>query len=226
MIKQKIKIVEYAPSAANPKMLVAYTANGGRLDLYPCDVPLERCRTKGRLFVTGSGLFFSLTHRRGLKHVFENFGLARRTCGRHSHNGVRGCDYPQMRDYGLGYCHVLVCTTFHGPRPVVNGILYVCDHKNGNIMDWSEDNLEWVSPRENTWRARHVLQVLRAKKFDLTAFNGAAMDKWFALFRALEMAGRKPKELSREELEDLFRRYRLVDPQEQMEYEMTHHMEF
>lgn len=51
------------------------------------------------------------------------------------------------------------------------------------------------------------------------------MDKWFALFRALEMAGRKPKELSREELEDLFRRYRLVDPQAQMEYEMTHHME-
>ena len=88
-------------------------------------------------------------------------------------------------------------------------------------MDWSEDNLEWVSPRENTWRARHVLQVLRAKKFDLTAFNGAAMDKWFALFRALEMAGRKPKELSKEELEDLFRHYRLVDPQERMEYEMT-----
>jgi hypothetical protein len=42
----------------------------------------------------------------------------------------------------------------------------------------------------------------------------------------LEMAGRKPKELPTEELEDLFRCYRLVDPQERMEYEMTHHMEF
>lgn len=199
MRKQKIKIVEYAQSAVDSKMLVAYTTNGGRLELYPCDVPLERCRTKGRLFVTGSGLFFSLTKRRGLKQVFENFGLARRTPGRHCHNGVRGCDYPQMRDYGLVYCHILVCTVFHGPRPVVNGVVYQCDHKNGNIMDWSKDNLEWVTPHENAKRR--------------------------AILRALRMNGQDPRKMAYAELDELFRKYRLVDGAKQIEYEMSHHCE-
>ena len=187
MKKKRIKIVEYAPSVADPKMLVAYTANGGRLDLYPCDVPLERCRTKGKLFVTGSGLFFSLTKRRGLKQVFENFGLARRTPGRHCHNGVRGCDYPQMRDYGLVYCHILVCTVFHGPRPVVNGIVYQCDHKNGNIMDWSKDNLEWVTPHENAKRR--------------------------AILRALRMCGRDPRKMAYAELDAIFAKYTFTNSQ-------------
>jgi len=223
MIKQRIKIVEYAPSVEEPNILVAYTADGGRIELVLCRVP-EKRRTNGKLYTNGKHDFFSLTSR-GLRQVFEHLGPTSRTPGRSCHNGKRGNIYPQMREYGNATCHSLVCTAFHGPRPVVDGVRYQCDHKNGDVMDWSKDNLEWVTPHENTWRARHVLQVLRAKKFDLTAFNGAAMDKWFALFRALEMAGRKPKELSREELEDLFRRYRLVDPQERMEYEMSHHCE-
>ena len=179
MIKQKIKIVEYAPSAVNPKMLVAYTANGGRLELYHCDVPIEHCRTKGKLFVTGSGLFFSLTKHRGLEQVFESFGLSRRTPGRHCHNGVRGCDYPQMRDYGLVYCHILVCTVFHGPRPVVNGVRYQCDHKNGDVMDWSKANLDWVTPQENAKRSQ--------------------------LLRVLRSAGRDPRKMSYAELDEIFR---------------------
>ena len=199
MKKQKIKIVQYAQSVTDPNILVAYTADGGRLDLCPCETPEGRCRTKGRLYVTSQGQFFSLTHRRGLKHVFENFGLARRTRGRHCHNGVRGCDYPQMRDYGLGYCHVLVCTTFHGPRPVVNGVRYQCDHKNGNIMDWCKDNLEWVSPPENAKRR--------------------------AILKALRMCGRDPLKMSYAELDEIFRRYQVSNPADIIEYEMSHHCE-
>lgn len=223
MLKQRIKIIQYAPSAADPNILVAYTANGGRIELVLCKVP-EKRRTRGQLYTNGKKLFFSLT-KRGLRQVFEHLGPTSRTPGRSCHNGKRGNIYPQMREYGNATCHSLVCTAFHGARPIVNGILYVCDHKNGDVMNWAEDNLEWVSPRENTWRARHVLQVLRAKKFDLTACNGADMDKWFAIFRALEMAGRVPKKLTAEELKALFDKYKLVDPQARMEYEMTHHME-
>ena len=186
MQKQKIKIVEYAQSAVDSKMLVAYTANGGRLDLYPCDVPLERCRTKGRLFVTGSGQFFSLTKRCGLRQVFEHFPPNMRTRGQHCHNGKRGCDYPRMYDYGLQCCHVLVCTVFHGPRPVVNGVVYQCDHKNGDVMDWSKDNLEWVTPHENAKRR--------------------------AILKALRMCGRDPRKMAYAELDELFRKYTLTNP--------------
>ena len=201
--RTKIKIVQYAQSIIDPNILVAYTANGGRIDLYPCETPEERCRTKGKLYTNGHGLWFSLTSR-GLNQVFENFGLARRTRGRHCHNGKRGCDYPQMRDYGLGYCHVLVCTTFHGPRPIIDGKLAVCDHKNGDVLNCSADNVEWVSVKENIWRAKHVLQVLRLKQFNLSTFTGEEMDRWFAIFRALEMTGRKPIDLSHDDLLDHF----------------------
>ena len=62
-----------------------------------------------------------------------------------------------------------------------------------------------------------MLQVLRAKGFDPKAYSGADMDKWFAIFRALEMADRKPKELPAEELKALFNKYELADPAKVME---------
>ena len=223
MTKQKIIIVEYARSVMDPNIIVAYTSEGGRIELVLCRVP-EKRRTRGELYTNGKKLFFSLT-RRGLRQVFEHLGPTSRTRGRSCHNGKRGNIYPQMREYGNATCHSLVCTAYHGTRPVINGIRYVCDHKNGDVMNWAEDNLEWISPRENSWRARHVLQVLRAKGFDLPALSGADMDKWFAIIRALETAGRKPIKMDAAELRALFDKYRLVNPAERMEYEMTHHME-
>ena len=197
MIKQKIKIVEYAPSVVDPNILVAYTADGGRIELVLCRVP-EKRRTNGKLYTNGKHDFFSLTSR-GLRQVFEHLGPTSRTPGRSCHNGKRGNIYPQMREYGNATCHSLVCTAFHGPRPILNDILYVCDHKNGNIMDWSKDNLEWVSPRENAKRR--------------------------AILRALRMCGRDPRKMAYAELDELFRKYRLVDGAKQIEYEMSHHME-
>ena len=223
MKKQRIRIIQYVQSLVEPNILVAYTANGGRLELRRC-VIREKRNSKGLLYTTGKNLFFSLTCR-GLRQVDVDFSPSHRTPGMACFNGVRGNLYPKMRHYGNQECHIIVCTTFHGPRPVINGISCVCDHKNGDVRNCSADNVEWVTPRENVWRAKHVLQVLRAKKFDLTACNGADMDKWFAIFRALEMADRKPKELSAEELKALFNKFELVDPQARMEYEMTHHME-
>ena len=174
----KIEIVHYAQSVLDPNILIAYTANGGRLELHWCDVPTDRCLTKGKLYLTSNGLFFSLTKRFGLRQISVDFALCHRTPGMHCHNGVRGCDYPQMRSYGNKYCHVLMCTVFYGQRPVVDGVTYQCDHLNGDVMDWSKDNLEWVSPKENARRA------------------------W--ILRRMRRAGIDPRSMSREELQEAF----------------------
>ena len=62
--------------------------------------------------------------------------------------GNRDC--PSMRQCSHLYCHKLVCTAFHGQRP--DG--YECDHLNGNHLDWTADNLQWVTPEENRRRAK------------------------------------------------------------------------
>lgn len=185
MKKNRIKIVEYAPSVEDPNILVAYTANGGRIELVLCRVP-EKRRTNGKLYTNGKHDFFSLTSR-GLRQVFEHLAPTSRTPGRSCHNGKRGNIYPQMREYGNATCHSLVCTAFHGPRPIVNGILYVCDHKNGNIMDWSKDNLEWVTPQENAKRR--------------------------AILRALRICGRDPRKMAYAELDAIFAKYTFTNPQ-------------
>ena len=73
----------------------------------------------------------------------------------------KGSRYPQMRRYGLLHCHTLVCTAWHGERP--EG--YECDHINGNNLDWSADNLRWVTKEENI-RCGCYLKRLRKHGID------------------------------------------------------------
>ena len=70
-----------------------------------------------------------------------------------------------------------------GPRP--DGM--VIDHLNGDIFDWSADNLQYVTPAENRKRAR--------------------------LLRLLRSAGRDPRKMSREHLLEIFNKYYFVNPQ-------------
>ena len=72
-----------------------------------------------------------------------------------------GSVYPQMRNFCNLVCHKLVCTAFHGERP--EG--YECDHVNGNKMDWSADNLRWVTTAENI-RCGRYLKRLRKHGID------------------------------------------------------------
>ena len=138
------------------------------------------------LYATPSKLFFTLC-RGKLGQIFEAISRCSRTPGMACHNGKRGNSYPQLRNFGHIACHKVVLLTFVGPRPVYDdGKAAEGDHKNGNIMDFSLDNLEWVHPSENEWRSTHVLQVLRSKSINPTDYTGTQMDHWFAVFRELE----------------------------------------
>ena len=78
---------------------------------------------------------------------------------------------------------MLMALTWIGPRP--EG--YEVDHINGDMLDWSTDNLEYVTPKENIKRAK--------------------------LLRVLRSIGRDPKQMSREELLSIFSKYTFTNPQ-------------
>ena len=63
---------------------------------------------------------------------------------------------------------------------------YEVDHLNGDMLDWSADNLEYVTPEENRKRA--------------------------GLLRVLRSIGRDPRKMSREELLGIFAKYEFGNP--------------
>ena len=100
-----------------------------------------------------------------------------------SSNGISGTQYPVMRHFDCMNCHTLMALTWIGPRPEGMEI----DHLNGDRCDCSADNLEYVTPAENRKRAK--------------------------LLRVLRSIGRDPKQMSREELLEIFNKYEFTNPQ-------------
>ena len=98
-------------------------------------------------------------------------------------NHKGGSAYPIMNNFKDRLCHHLIYETFVGPRTPGMEI----DHLNGNKMDWSLANLEEVTPEENRKRAK-ILRILRS-------------------------IGRDPKQMSREELLQIFAKYTFTNPQ-------------
>lgn len=90
-------------------------------------------------------------------------------------SNVHSC-YPLMPHFGGRLCHQLVWETFVGPRTKGMEI----DHINGDIMNWSLDNLQEVTPAENRKRARY-LRVMRKCGFDPRIFLKNELLYWFSL---------------------------------------------
>ena len=90
--------------------------------------------------------------------------------------------YPCMRNFGARLCHHLIYETWIGPRTKGMEI----DHINGDKMNWSLDNLEEVTRAENCKRAK--------------------------LLRILRNIGRDPRQMTRDELQAIFRQYYFADP--------------
>ena len=164
----KMKIIEYGFVGNDRTSVRIYTADGGVFEA-------RRCPTEKPLYCTRDGHFFSLT-KFGLREVKPCFAVPRdpRVC--HTR-------YPFMRQFGNRTCHMLMALTWIGPRP--EG--YEVDHINGDMLDWSADNLEYVTPEENNKRAK--------------------------LLRVLRSIGRDPKQMSREELLSIFSKYTFTNPQ-------------
>lgn len=54
------------------------------------------------------------------------------------------------------YVHDLVCTAFHGPRPLGHNV----NHKDTNRQNNRADNLEWVTQKENIRHAWEYLNLV------------------------------------------------------------------
>lgn len=76
-------------------------------------------------------------------------------------NRKGGSDYPIMRHFGSRLCHHLMAYAWPGARP--QG--YEIDHLNGDKLNWSADNLEYVTPEENIRRAK-IMKRLRKMAID------------------------------------------------------------
>ena len=244
----KIKIVWFARDLYDPRVIHACSADGKQLTLTKCFIPDKR-RVKSLLYSDGKMHFFSLC-RGKLTEVFDNFGISWRTPGMHCHNGKRGNDYPQMRDYGAWYCHIIVLLTFQGPRPIgEDGKPFEGDHKNGCVTDYSNDNLEWVSKKENRRRSK-VLKALRSIDVDpvqvpynildiflnpkiisdmsvLTTRLTKLRDLLSPLFGGVFTPDdfRRWLTIPEDEFDQMISKYTRVNPHDQMEYDMTHHCE-
>ena len=80
-----------------------------------------------------------------------------------------------MRHFDGKNCHVIIALTWIGPRPTYfdrQGQLcqMEIDHLNGDILNWSADNLQYVTPSENHRRS-HILRQLRQQGIDPTTLT-------------------------------------------------------
>ena len=144
---------------------------------------VKKCPTVKPLYCSKDGRFFSVRN----MQITDEGCIMHELKPRFSPSSQKNrpnmhSSYPNMRDFGARLCHHLIYETWVGPRTKGMEI----DHINGDKMNWSLDNLEEVTPAENRKRA--------------------------VLLRELRRNGRDPKKMTRDELQAIFRKYRLVDP--------------
>ena len=133
------------------------------------------------LYSTNSGRFFDHGKDGWVEQKYQY------TPGMQHHKG--GSDYPQMCHFGCLDCHLLVAHAWISKRP--EGM--VCDHKDGNKLNFSADNFEWVTVPENNRRA-DIMKRMRKIALDprlLTSrqlsdiYNLPTEDDWIGIFLAL-----------------------------------------
>lgn len=173
MLYQPVCIDSYGFTDASQMAIRIYTRSGGVL-------VARRHPKRPTLFATRDGVFFWL-NRNGLRSAHVRYVPT-------VHPKLCHTRYPFLAgDRGM-CCHHLLWEIWQGPRTPGMEI----DHINGNILDWSLDNLREVTPSENRRRAR-ILRTLRAQALatnrpDLLPQN-MRPDDLLALFTKNNLAG-------------------------------------
>ena len=88
------------------------------------------------------------------EHIYNAKGkeLTQQDGGYKDPRGGHGSkDYLRLSStYGRALVHLIVCTTFHGPRPRdKEGKPFECHHLNGKYKDNRPENLIWLSERDH-----------------------------------------------------------------------------
>ena len=148
------------------------------------------------------------------------------TCARKGYNTrtqngvIRGKTYPGVTYKGVHYrVHMLMALAWLGAIP--QG--WEVDHLNGDINNWTLDNIRIVTIAEN-YRCGAILRWLRKKSIDTCTLTGMQCRVAFAVVPMFDTERRK--EIQKAEIMEIISKYVIGDPAERMEYEMTHHMEF
>ena len=157
---------------------------------------VKKCPTVKPLYCSEDGRFFSVHNMQITDEGCIMHELKPCTNPASTYAHKGGSAYARMRQFVNRLCHHLIYETFVGPRTPGMEI----DHVNGDKMNWSLDNLEEVTPEENRKRA--------------------------ILLRILRSNGRDPKQMTRDELQAIFRKYRLGDPNARMDLDFSRHREY
>ena len=156
------------PTDQPSQWLRIYTTDGGIIDA-------KRCPTEKPLYCSRDGHFFSLTDGGAtLREVKPSFVPPKNTLVCHTR-------YPFMSNFGCRACHHLMYETWVGTRTPGMEI----DHINGNVTDWSLDNLEEVTPAENRKRAK-ILRVMRDCGNDPTQLPSARLKNIFDKYEFID----------------------------------------
>lgn len=134
--------------------------------------------------------------------------------------------YPYLPHYGRKDCHyIMACTFLHVPDRAKGEQI---DHINGDALNYSTSNLRIIDASINA-RDGGFLRKLRNKGINPRMYAQAVLLQYFERMAEYKRTHSdwEYRKLARKELLQLLvgPKFRVCDPGEIMEYEMTHHVE-
>lgn len=176
---------------------------------------VRKCPTDKPLYCSREGKFYSVYN----MTITEEGCIMReiKPCWNNAMAHFKGGScYPMLSSYTPHLCHTIVALTWFGPRPFVvtpdgKTIPMEIDHLNGNILDCSADNLQYVTPAENRRRAKYLRALRQLIPLHAQTFTREDYLRFYAM--------------PFEDFQAMLAKFHREDPAQIMAYDFTHHME-